>query len=370
MKKKILYLVSEDWYFLSHRLKLALSAKKQGYQIHLLCRNTGNFKEIEKYGINCYNINWNRRVSSPLTIIKNVRCIRSIIFEVKPNIVHFISLLPILLGMISIFFNRKIKIIVTITGLGTIFIKKSLVMNIIRFFIQIFMIISFKRKNISIIVQNKDDQLFCNKKLLCSKNKIFLIRGSGVNIFHHVFVKEPNHPPVVLAFVGRLLEDKGLKILIDAFELALKNNSNLKLLIAGSIDQYNPTAITKVYLNKTVCNKKIEWLKEIKDVREVWKKAHIAVLPSRREGLPMSLMEAAANGRAIISTDVPGCREIAINQVNAILVPTDNVIELSKAIIYLSLNHAIRKKYGFKSREIVESDMSEDKVIHNTLSIY
>ena len=370
MNNKILYLVSEDWYFLSHRLKLALSAKKKGYQINLLCRDTGKFEEIQKYGINCYNIDWDRRVLSPFKIIKNVRCIRNIIFKVQPNTVHFISLLPILLGMISLFFNRKIKIIVTITGLGTIFIKKSLIMNSIRLLIQIFLIISFKRKNISVIVQNKDDELFCIKKLLCSKNKVFLIRGSGINIFHHIFIKEPNHPPVVLAFVGRLLEDKGLKILIEAFELALKNNSNLKLLIAGSIDKYNPSAITKAYLNKTLHNKKIEWLKEIKDVREVWKKAHIAVLPSRREGLPMSLMEAAASGRAIISTDVPGCREIAINKVNAILVPTDNVIELSRAIIYLSLNHEIRKKYGFKSREIVESDMSEDKVIHNTLSIY
>ena len=370
MKKTILYLVSEDWYFLSHRLQLALGAINKGYEVKLICRNNGMFPEIEGYGIECFNINWNRKILSPIALIKNFLDLKKIIFYIKPNIIHFISLMPILVGMTSIIFNKNFKIVLTLTGLGTIFIKNSFKIIITRFLIKCFLIMIFKKKNISIIVQNKDDEEFCKKKLYCSDYKIFLVRGSGIDINLHSFLEEPRYPPVVIAFVGRLLEDKGLKVLIDAFNLAIKKNKKLKLLIAGSIDQYNPTSISEDYINKIIGNKNIEWMKEVKDIREVWKQAHIAILPSRREGLPMSLLEAAANGRAIIASDVPGCREIAIDKKNAVLVPQDNIEILSEAIVFLSNNHKVRKEYGFNSRRIVESDMSLDKVINNTINIY
>ena len=176
---------------------------------------------------------------------------------------------------------------------------------------------------------------------------------------------------VIIRYVGRLIQDKGIEFLIEAFKLALKSNKGIKLLLVGSLDSNNIRPISKKYIEDAINNENnIEYIGEVKDVREIWKISHIAILPSKREGLPKSLLEAAAAGRAIISTDVPGSREIAINSINAEIVQLDDINGLAKAILYLAKNHKVRKSYGLKSRELVESDMSEDQVIRNTLSLY
>ena len=210
-----------------------------------------------------------------------------------------------------------------------------------------------------------------DEKLYCSKKKIVIIRGSGVDINFHKVQLEPSYPPITISYVGRLIEDKGIENLIKAFNLAFKVNKNIKLLLVGALDSKNLRPISKEYIKDSIRKSaNIEYIGEVEDVREIWKVSHIAILPSKREGLPKSLLEAASAGRAIISTDVPGSREIAINSVNAETVMLGDVKALAKAIIYLSKNHKVRKKYGFKSRELVESDMSEEQVINSTLSLY
>ena len=175
----------------------------------------------------------------------------------------------------------------------------------------------------------------------------------------------------MVAFVGRLLEDKGIKTLLEAFKIVNTRKLNIKLMIVGSLDYNNPSSISKKYLESVISNvKNINYLGEVQDIRKVWEKAHIAILPSKREGLPKSLLEAASAGRPIIATDVPGCREIAINKINAITIPLNDVKKLSEAIILLSENNELRKMYGLRSRKLVESDMSEEIVIQKTLSIY
>jgi len=370
MHKTILYLVSEDWYFLSHRLSLALEAKKNGYFVHVACKDTGKLNEIKNYGFVCHKLMSNKRSTSLKNIIKEIINIRYIVKSINPSIFHLIAFRSILLGLFCVAFNKKINIIATITGLGSVFLSKNIKIQFLKFIITFFLMMSLKKNNIKLIVQNKDDYNFCLNTLKCNFKKVFLIRGSGVDINHFSFQPEPPHPPIVIAFVGRLIKDKGIEVLLDAFEYASKNN-NIRLYLAGSIDHLNPSAITEDYLkNKLIQNKNIIWLGEVKDIKSLWKKSHIAVLPSRREGLPMSLLEAAASGKAIIATDVPGCREIAINNINAITVPLDNTIKLTEAIIYLSKNNEIRKRFGLKSREIVEKDMSENFIINKTISIY
>ena len=139
----------------------------------------------------------------------------------------------------------------------------------------------------------------------------------------------------------------------------------------GNLDNNNPRPLNKKYIEDSIKeDRNIEYIGEVKDVREIWKISHIAILPSKREGLPKSLLEAAAAGRAIISTDVTGSREIALNSVNAETVMLGDINALAKAILYLAKNHKVRKSYGFKSRELVESDMSEEQVIRKTLFLY
>ena len=371
MNKNLVYLVSEDWYFLSHRLSLAKEAMRVGYNVHVVCKDTGMLCKIKDYGFKCYELKSNRSNTSLLNLIKEILNIRSIIKNINPSIVHLVAFRSILLGLSSLILINNIKIIASITGLGSIFLSKNLKVKFFKFLIILFLFINFKRKNINIIVQNKDDYNFCLKTLNCKKYKIFIVRGSGVDINYFKYGEEPPSPPIVITFVGRLIKDKGVETLINAFHIVSKTNKNINLLIAGNIDSLNPSAINRKYINSELSkNKNISWLGEVSNIKALWKKSHIAILPSRREGLPKSLLEAAASGKAIIATDVPGCREIAINNVNAITVPIDNDIKLAKAIEYLSKNPQVRKEYGLKSRELVEEDMSEEIIINKTISIY
>ncbi len=369
MNKSILYLVTEDWYFLSHRLNLALESKKNGYQVYVACKDTGKIDQIKRYGFYCYNLNINRGAASILDILKNIKEVKNVIKNTEVSILHAVSMQSIILGILATLFNSNIKFIAAVTGLGTLFLVDNMKARIIKSVLILFLIICFKKRNLRVIVQNKDDKKFVNKCLFCANYKIHLIRGSGVNTNFFTFIKEPAHPPIILSYVGRLIEDKGIRCLIEAFNLAYKSNKNIKLMLVGSLDKKNIRSISKEYI-EDIKNSNIEFVGEVKDVREIWKISHIAILLSRREGLPKSLLEAAASGRAIISTDVPGSREIAINSLNAELVKYNDIKGIAEAILYLSENHDLRKNYGFKSRELVESDMSEEQVIKNTLSLY
>ena len=371
MHKNILYIVSEDWYFLSHRLPLALEASKRGYSVNVLCKDTGKINKIRSYGFNCYELISNRSRTSIGSLFREVINIRSVVKNIKPSIIHLVAFRSILLGLLSMLSNKKTIIIISVTGLGSIFLSKNIKVKFFKLLIIFFLFLNLKKKNIKTIVQNKDDYGFFLYRLHCKLNKIFIIRGSGVNINHFTVQEEPKYPPIILTYVGRLIKDKGIEVLINAFEIVSKNNNNLKLLIAGKIDYLNPSAITEEYLNnKLKLNKNIIWLGEVLDIKQLWRRSHIAVLASRREGLPKSLLEAAASGKAIIATDVPGCREIAINKVNAITFPLDDEEKLVEAIKILSEDHKMRRKYGLKSREIVEKDMSEKIIINKTISIY
>ena len=161
MNKTILYLVSEDWYFISHRLPLALAAQKNGYSVHVACKDTGKLNEIKKYGFVCHKLISNRRRTSLRYLIKEIINIRYIIKSINPSIFHLIAFRPILLGLFSLAFNNKINIVTTITGLGSVFLSKNIKIRFLKFLITYFLIISFKKNNIKIIVQNKDDYNFC-----------------------------------------------------------------------------------------------------------------------------------------------------------------------------------------------------------------
>ena len=174
-----------------------------------------------------------------------------------------------------------------------------------------------------------------------------------------------------MSFVGRFLKDKGIENLIEAFSIIRDKKLDIKLWLVGEPDYGNISSVTKEYLENAISvNKNIEWKGKVSNIKKIWKNSHIAVLPSKREGLPLSLLEAAACGKPIVASDVPGCREIAISGFNAILFDVDNIVQLADSIIYLSLQHKLRKDFGINSRSLVEKDMSEKEVIQETIKVY
>ena len=369
MKKKILFIVTEDWYFISHRIKLAKYLRKKGFEVSVCCRDTGKINDIKKNGIAHYPLSVDRKSLSiikffneSISIIKTVRVI-------NPDIVHLISMRPIIIGIISSFFVNS-RFCATFTGMGFLFIKKNFKLKFLRKIIIIYLKFFLKFKNLYFIVQNKDDKNFFKSIFKLKKNYLRVIRGSGVDINYFKYHSEKNKHEVRLAYAGRILEDKGLLCLVEAYKIAKAKNTSLSLYIAGSLDEENPSSISKKHFNQIINFKDIYYLGKVNNIKKYWQESDIAVLLSKREGLPLSLLEAAAIGRPIISTNVTGSKEIAINNYNAINVKVGDVYECSKAIIKLSRNKMLRKKYGKNSRKLVESDMALDHICHQYYSLY
>ena len=369
-KKSILFLVTEDWYFISHRIKLALFLKKKGYIVHVCCKNTGKFKTIIDAGIQCHGIEAKRKSLSTLQLFNEVITFLKCIKKVNPDIVHLISMRPAVIGLLTSLAFKKVKFFVTFTGLGFIFIRADIKAKILRFLIKLLFIIISKLKFFKTIVQNKDDYNFFLKKLNFKKNRISIIRGSGIDLKYYKQTNEPKGKNIIVGFAGRMLEDKGVHWLIEGFKLAVKEKKNLLLILAGSLDNENPTTISKALLNEINSMKTVKFLGNVKDVRNIWNKSHIGVLLSKREGLPLSLMEAAAVGRPLIATDVPGCREIAINKYNAITLKPGDIFTVKNAILKLASDKSLRKKLAKNSRKIVESDMENKKIFKEYFLIY
>ena len=369
MKKKILFIVTEDWYFISHRLKLAKYLKERGFEVSVCCRDSGSINDIKKNGIIHHPLSIDRKSLSIIQFFKETVSIIKTVRRVNPEIVHLVSLRPIIIGIFSQLFVNC-KFCATFTGMGFLFIKENFTLNFLRKIIIVYLNFFLKFKNIYFIVQNNDDKSFFKSVFKFNKNNLRVIRGSGIDINYFKFHLEKNRKEVRLAYAGRILEDKGILCLVEAYKIAKAKYENLSLYIAGSLDEENPSSISKKYFDKIINFKDIYYLGKINNIKKYWQEADIAILLSKREGLPLSLLEAAAIGRPIISTDVTGSREIAINNYNAINIKVGDISECSKAILKLSRNKTLRKKYGKNSRKLVEGDMALEHICHQYYTLY
>ncbi len=369
MKKKILFIVTEDWYFISHRLKLAKFLVNKGFKVFVCCKDTGKIEDIKKNGIMHLNLSIDRNSLSIFQFLKESLCIIKVVRSLRPDIVHLISMRPIISGILATLFVKS-KFCATFTGMGFLFIKKNFKINFLRRLIINYLKFFLMFKNLSFIVQNKDDEAFFKRQFRYKKKFLHVIKGSGIDTTYYKFYPEIIKKKVRVAYAGRILKDKGILSLIEAFKLAKKKYANLSLYIAGSLDEKNPSNISKKYFEKLIDFEGIFYLGNIKNMKKFWQQSNIAILMSKREGLPLSLLEAAATGRAIISSDVTGSREIAIDKYNAINVKEGNVLECTEAILKLTKNNILRKKYGKNSRKLVEGDMTLEHICNQYYKLY
>ena len=262
--------------------------------------------------------------------------------ELKPDIVHNVALKPVLLGSIASLGFGETAVVNSLTGLGALFVDGSGSSAFTRKIVEFALGRLLRRARSCTVVQNPEDRDFV-RDLGVPSGQIAIIAGSGVDIEKYRALPEPP-PPVTAAFVGRMLKHKGVMTLIEAYRRATEDGAKLRLLLAGDCDPENPGSLVPEQLREFASLYGIVWLGHVADVREVWEQAHFAVQPSRGgEGLPKSLLEAAACGRAMVATDVPGCREIAIPDETGILVPVDDADALAKAMLRLAEDKSLRE---------------------------
>ena len=368
MAPRILYVVTEDWYFLSHRLPMACAAKVADYQVHVATRFKDSKTAIEAEGFVPHELSWSRGSLSPLGSLKAVFELRRLLRELKPDILHNVSLKPVLLGSTASLGLSAIAVVNSLTGLGTLFIGEAQVSGLARKGVRYALSRLLRRAQSRTVVQNPEDRAFVID-LGVAPETVLLIPGSGVDTKKLTPLPEPP-PPVTAAYVGRMLADKGVLTLIDAFSRLGKRGVQLQLLLAGDCDKENPGSLAPEQLREFASLYGIHWLGHVADIREVWARAHFAVLASRREGLPKSLVEAAACGRAMLATDAPGCREIAIEGKTALTVPVDDAAALADAMAKLAGDAAMRQRFGANARALVESKFSAEAIGREIVALY
>jgi glycosyltransferase involved in cell wall biosynthesis len=364
---RLLYVVSEDWYFLSHRLPMARAAKAAGFEIHVATNVAGGATAIRHEGFVLHPVPFARGRISPRAAIGTVTALRGVHRKVRPSIVHRVALQPIVLDCLAAS-GLPTASVNAMTGLGYTFISTTPKARILRGLIGLILKYVVDRGQSVALVQNPDDRALL-ERLGFRPDHIVAIPGSGVDVERLSPIAEPEGP-ITVGFVGRLLDDKGVRTLVAAHRLLCEQGLSLRLLLAGTPDPANPASVSEQEAAQWGREPGISWLGHVGDIAAVWARAHIAVLPSRREGLPKSLLEAAACGRPMIATDVPGCREVVVPDLTGVLVPVDDPRALSAAIARLAASPDLRARYGAAARRLAVERFSAETIGRSTVSLY
>ncbi|HXF53805.1 MAG TPA: glycosyltransferase family 4 protein [Hyphomicrobiaceae bacterium] len=368
MASRIAYVVTEDWYFTQHRLPMARAARDVGFEVHVLARLTDGASDIVREGFVPHALSWRRRSMSPLAGAAAVAEVRSTLNRIRPVIVHNVALKPAVIGSLACLGLPGVRVVNSVTGLGSAFLRRSPAGSALRAVLKLSFALLFNRKRTCVLVQNPDDRA----AMLAAgvrPDGIVLIPGSGVDTDVLQPLPEPP-PPIRIAFVGRMLEDKGVRTLIEAHRRLRERHMPIELVLAGVPDPENPTSIPLDELEAWAQTPGVAWLGYVRDIKSVWASSHIAVLPSRREGLPKSLLEAAATARPLIASDAPGCREVVRHGETGLLVPVDQPEPLAEAIARLAADADLRRRMGAAARALTVAKFSSGDIGRQTVGLY
>jgi len=363
---KVLYIVNIDWFFVSHRLPIAEKLLSEGYEVHIATRFTNKRELLINLGFKVHEIEIQRYDTNLFNLLRDILKVITLYQEIKPNLVHLITIKPIIIGLIAGFINPKIKFVASISGLGHIFSSSTFMSSLKRVFINFLYKISFSQKNLKVIFQNKNDLSVLTRITALSSDRTILINGSGIDLKKYIPSSNQSEQPIVL-FAGRLLFTKGIMEYVEAS----KKIKNVQFLIAGDIDPDNIESISYKNINSWSKLKNVQFLGQQEDMVKIIQSSAIVVLPSYYgEGLPKILIEAAACGVPVITTDHPGCRDAIIPGITGLLVPIKDHLALVKAIKRLIKNRDLRTKMGQEGRKMALDKYDINSVVDRHLSLY
>jgi glycosyltransferase involved in cell wall biosynthesis len=349
---------------------MASAARDAGFAVSVATRCTRHAAQIREHGFDVHPLRWQRRSTNPVSAARDIAEIAGLYAELKPDLVHHVALKPVLYGTIAATLAKIPRVVNALTGLGFAFGSRGPRAMATRQLARLALRRALRRPGGVVVVQNQRDVERLRADGLAEASAIRLVRGSGVDLGRFVALPEPPEP-FTIGYVGRMLADKGVPTLLDAHERVRGRGLDVHLLLAGAPDHENPTSLSDEELRTRTARPGISWLAHVADVRDVWRRAHVAVLPSRHEGLPLALLEAAACGRALIASDIAGCRELAEPGVNALVVPPDDPGALAAAIERLALDPGLRRRLAARSRaRIVEAGMGTESIGARMVGIY
>ena len=368
-KPRILFVDNDVNSFYSYRIEVAVAARDAGFEVHVAAPQGKAAEILRAEGFRYHPIPMTRSGLAPWKEFSTISALFRLYRRVRPDLVHHLRLKPVLYGGLAAYGARVPAVVGLLTGLGYVFIAESRRALVMRRLVVIGSKLAFRHRNQRIVFQNPDDQgVFIQNKILPAAQTV-LIKGSGVDVNTYVPTPEPQGVPVVV-LASRMLRDKGVVEFVEAARELRDAGVSARFVLVGDTDPGNLTAVSAEQLQRWADEGVIEWWGHQSDMRKVLSRSNIVCLPSLREGVPKVLIEAAACGRAIVTTDAPGCREIVREGENGLLVPIRDSKALADALRLLIESAPLRALMAAKGREIAVTEFSVERVVNETLGVY
>lgn len=370
MRRKLLFLQTEDWSFWSHRMPLARAARTAGYEVVIAVRVDAHGERIRAEGFRLVALDWRRDSVNPFSEFLMLLAIVRLYVEEKPDIVHQVTAKPIFYGTLAAKLAGVRCIVNVLTGLGSIFSSNNRLARIFRPGIRFAFKAALSAANSKTIFQNRDDLAQFVSGGLIDAGRAALILGSGVDVGKFQFRDEPDGLPLVI-LPARMIWEKGISEFVEAARLLTAAGVRARFALLGEPDAKNPDAVPASRLEQWKNEGPVEWWGNREDMPEVFAQAHIVCLPTYYgEGLPKALIEAAACGRALVAADMPGSREIVRHEETGLLVPPRDAQALAAALKRLIEDKPFRERLGKNARQAARDEFSEEKVSEQTMSVY
>ena len=364
---KILYVANTSWYLYNFRLSLMQTMQSLGWQVVAAAPLDRFSRKLENQGLKFVDLAMDRKGTSPLSDLRLLHRLRGLYRLEAPDLVHHFTIKPTVYGSLAAKLAPAKGVVNSITGLGYSFIHGGAIQQIAKVLYRCAL-----RPPAETIFENSQDRDFFLKNSLLQSNRAHLIYGTGVDMhfFEGAAIADGNPEIVTFLCLGRMLWDKGIGEFVQAAEEVKKRHPAARFVLLGGSDPGNPAAVPPTWLEARQAQGQVEWVDHVDDVRPYLSRAQVVVLPSYREGFPKSLLEAAAMGKPLIATDVPGCCDIVAHGVNGLLVPARDPHQLAQAMLALAGNPTLRVAMGQAGRARVKELFDETIVIRKTLGVY
>ncbi len=366
----IFFVVNEAWFFLSHRLPLALEAQKRGCRVKVICRANSGEERLAKYNIEYELVDIERGSAGLISELRLLRQLHKIYKTDKPDLVHHITSKPVICGTIAARIASVPAVVNAIPGRGFVANRRGFVARIRKFLIDRVYQLALAHKNMAVVFQNRDDADEFVGGGLVRSSESHLIRGAGVNLAEYPCLPELDGP-ITFSLISRMLKDKGVREFVEAAREIRKEHSDWIFQLVGGIDKGNPSSLDEATLLAWDKSGVVQWIGHSDEIASVLQKSHVVCLPSYGgEGIPKVLLEASASGRVIITTDISGCRELVRDSVNGLLIPPRDSHALANAMRTLGNDASLRHRLSAAARTKTEALFSVEDVIADTFLVY
>jgi glycosyltransferase involved in cell wall biosynthesis len=368
-KRRLVFLVPDDITFIVQRLVMAKAALNGGYEVHVLSSDTGHVEKLESYGFIHHRLDLHRGGLNPVADFGSFVRLIFLLAKIRPDILHNVSIKPVIYGSTAGTIVGLKRIVNLVNGLGYAFSRKGFKGELVHFAAVMMYRNALALPGLRVIFQNPDNRQYFLDHKLVDADKTVLIRGSGVDMKKFVKTPLPQTEVPTILYVGRLLWSKGIRELVKAAEILRAKNIPFNLVIVGEPDELNPESANPAVIKEWEDKGLLKWMGRQSDMPKFYQQADIVCLPSNYgEGLPLTMLEAAATGRPLVTTDVPGCREVIKD--NGFLVPPLDAQRLADVLEKLLIDREMRERFGEASYQMVKEEFSSVIVEEKLLAVY